>query len=108
MSGELSGGSFCSDAVKVSVVPGGSPCNPDWADPPAVWIGEPGGVGPFPSEPWSSAVISPGVVGRSNPVGRSSHPPSSAGRLSPGSGSPFRVPQPIENRAIPPDQEWYR
>ena len=66
--GELSGssgGSFSSDAVRVSVVPGGGPCDPDRADPPAVGIGDPGGEGPFPSDPWSSAVNSPWVAGTS-------------------------------------------
>ena len=66
MRGELSGpsgGSFSSDVVKVSVVPGGGLCDPDRADPPAVEIGEPGGEGPFPSDPWSSSFNSPGVAG---------------------------------------------
>ena len=50
-------------AGKKSVVPGEGPGVPGRADPLAVRIGEPSGEGPFPSDPWSSAVDSPGVAG---------------------------------------------
>ena len=65
--GELSGspgGSCGSDAVRVSGVSWWGPDEPDLAVPPLPEeIGDPGGEGPFPSDPWSSAVDSLGDAG---------------------------------------------